>query len=82
MTRHFLRVTFAVLALFLAVAGSVNLRRASAGICQEICPVPPRSQQMRGADLTGRVGHNVFRRVGVEKAHLSWGRRPFPPTPT
>lgn len=39
MTRYFLRVSFAALALFLAVAGSVNLRQANAQTCPGIgCP--------------------------------------------
>ena len=40
MKRHFLRVTFTALALFLSVAGSVNLRQVNAGICEDLdCPV-------------------------------------------
>jgi hypothetical protein len=37
MTRRFLRVTVAALALFLTAAGSMNLRQANAGLCDEIC---------------------------------------------
>jgi hypothetical protein len=40
MTRRFLRVGLAALALFLTAAGSVNLRRANAVSCDE-CGVPP-----------------------------------------
>jgi len=38
MTRRFLRVTFTALALFLTVAGSVNLRQVNAVSCEEVCP--------------------------------------------
>jgi hypothetical protein len=37
MKRYFLRVTFTVLALFLMVAGSMNLRHANAqGLCDQL----------------------------------------------
>jgi len=36
MTRRFLRVTLVTLAFFLAVAGSVNLRQANAGLCEDL----------------------------------------------
>jgi len=38
MTRRFLRVSLAALALFMTVAGSVNLRQANAVSCEEVCP--------------------------------------------
>lgn len=36
MTRHFLRVSLAALALFLTVAGSVNLRHTNAASCPDV----------------------------------------------
>lgn len=41
MTKTTLRLTLTVLALVLTLAGSVNLRRANAGLCDEVCECIP-----------------------------------------
>jgi hypothetical protein len=48
MTRRFLRVSLAALALFLTVASSVNLRQANAVSCEDVCP-------SRGSVICGTI---------------------------
>jgi len=48
MTRRFLRVSFAALALFLTVAGSVNLRQVNGASCETVCP-------SRGSVICGTI---------------------------
>jgi hypothetical protein len=41
MTKTVLRLTFAVLAVVLSLAGTVNLRSANAGLCDVTCGCKP-----------------------------------------
>lgn len=41
MTRTFLRLTLAVLAVVLSLAGTMNLRSANAGLCDVTCGCTP-----------------------------------------